>query len=97
MRRNEFARRLYNSYAWQRCRASYIASVGGLCERCLARGLIVAGEHVHHKVHLTAENVNDPDVALNPANLELLCAACHTREHSGAPERRTDELGRVPL
>jgi 5-methylcytosine-specific restriction endonuclease McrA len=105
MSRNQFAQRLYSSYAWQRCRAEKLKRTGGLCERCLARGLIVPGVEVHHKIHLTPENFTDPEIALNLENLEVLCAACHRDEHARendskfprAEKMRTDFFGRVEI
>ena len=38
---------------------------------------------VHHKVYLTASNINDPSIALNAENLETLCKDCHDIEHLG--------------
>ena len=72
----------YKTTAWQNCRDAYTREAGGLCERCYAKGKIVPGEIVHHKIHLTPENVNDPDIALSFDNLELLCRGCHGKEHS---------------
>ena len=88
----------YHSGAWADTRAAYRRSVGGLCERCLSKGIITAGYDVHHKVHLTTENVGDPAISLSWDNLELLCRDCHAEEHSR--ERKgmrytVDELGRV--
>ena len=40
----------YSSRAWRDCRDAYARSVGGLCERCRAKGLITPGTEVHHKV-----------------------------------------------
>ena len=77
----EYARAFYKSTAWQRCRDSYIKSVGGLCERCLADGLIVPGYIVHHKCYLTPDNIKDPSITLNFDNLEYLCNDCHNKEH----------------
>ena len=37
---------------------------------------------VHHKIALTPENINDPNITLNWENLELLCQDCHNKEHS---------------
>ena len=71
----------YKTKAWQDCRNAYIRKVGGLCEKCKARGLIVPAEIVHHKIHLNAEKVKDPAIALNPDNLEALCRICHGAEH----------------
>jgi 5-methylcytosine-specific restriction endonuclease McrA len=72
----EFAKRFYKSSAWQKCRASYIVSVHGLCERCGAGGKIV-----HHKIYLSDKNINDVSVTLSHDNLELLCHDCHNIEH----------------
>ena len=92
----DYARTFYKSKAWQKCRAGYTKSVGGLCERCLAHGKIVAGEIVHHKIYLTPENIIDPNVSLSWDNLELVCRECHEKEHKGIQKRyEVDELGRV--
>lgn len=71
----------YHSKEWKKTRAAYIASVGGLCERCLKRGIIKPGYIVHHKHYITADNINDPSITLNWDNLEYLCFDCHQEEH----------------
>ena len=93
----EYAKRFYKSKAWQRTRAAYARSQSYLCERCRARGLIVPGEIVHHKIYLTPENIRQPEISLAFENLELLCRECHANEHEDRPERRftVDEYGRV--
>lgn len=103
----DYAKAFYKTKAWKNCRAGYIASVGGLCERCYRNGLIVPGIIVHHKQHLTADNIKDPTIALSWSNLELLCRDCHndehmdemkagTQRHHGRKLRyRIDEFGRV--
>ena len=73
----EFAKKFYKSTAWKKCRADYIKSVYGLCERCNKPGYIV-----HHKILLTPSNINNPDVTLNWDNLEYLCLDCHNKEHN---------------
>lgn len=73
--------RFYNSQAWKNCRNGYAKSRRYLCERCLARGLTVPGEIVHHKKHLTPESITDPTVALSWDNLQLLCRDCHGEMH----------------
>lgn len=73
--------RFYKSRAWEKCRAAYLASVGGLCERCKAEDKIVPAEIVHHKIYLREENYKDASVALNFDNLEALCQTCHNQEH----------------
>jgi len=91
----EWAKDFYFSSVWRSCRAAYIKSVGGLCERCLKRGLYVSGEIVHHKIHLTPENISDPTVSCAFENLELLCRNCHAEEHGRIEKRyRFDESGR---
>ena len=71
-------------------------SVSGLCERCLARGLYVPGEIVHHKVHITPENITDENITLSFKNLELLCRDCHADEHRRVKRRYSvDESGKV--
>jgi 5-methylcytosine-specific restriction endonuclease McrA len=93
-----WARPFYYSYAWIQCRRGYAKSVGGLCERCLKRGLYTPGTEVHHKVRLTPENVTDPGVALNWDNLELLCKTCHLEEHETNHHRwRVDEDGGLDI
>lgn len=91
-----FARQFYMSRAWIKCRKAYAQSKGHLCERCWSNGLIVPGKEVHHKIRLTPENINDPSIALNWDNLELLCKDCHLEEHSKT-RWRADELGHVDL
>lgn len=77
----EFARKFYHSKAWKSTRDAYFRSRNGLCERCWARGFATRGEIVHHRVHLTPENISDPSVSLSFDNLELLCRQCHADEH----------------
>ena len=85
----------YSSPQWKKCRNAYKKSVGGLCERCRAKGLIVPGEIVHHKIHLNSVNMCDPNVALNFDNLELLCREHHVAEHGPTRRYKVDEYGRV--
>ena len=39
---------------------------------------------LHHKIHLTPENINDPDISLGFGNLKYDCHACHNAEHGAA-------------
>lgn len=94
----EYAERFYKSKAWQHTRAAYLRKVGGLCERCMAKGLYHPAVIVHHKVYITKENINRPEIALDFGNLEALCRACHEEEHSGAGRRyRVLEDGSVEI
>lgn len=91
-----WAKELYTSDAWRRCREAYKKQAGGLCERCMAAGMIVPGEIVHHKRHLTADTIKDPAQALSFDNLELLCRECHAAEHELTRRRwKIDAEGRA--
>ena len=92
-----FATAFYNSAAWERCRKSYLIKplstpLGivppGMCERCFWRGELIPAKIVHHKVHLTPQNVTDPETTLNHDNLQRLCQDCHAFVHSSQDEPR---------
>lgn len=87
---NEF----YRSQAWEQTRRAYMKSQSGLCERCKARGRFEPARIVHHKIYLTPENQNDPDIAYGFDNLEALCQDCHNKEHFGDETGRRYEVGR---
>lgn len=99
----EFANSLYNSKKWQNCREAYKKYRKGLCELCLEQGIITPGEIVHHKRHVTAKTIDDPNITLQWDNLQLLCREHHAKVHE--PDRKTkkrercryifDEYGRV--
>lgn len=95
-RKKGFAHDFYKSWAWIKCARAYKASKGGLCERCWKKGLIVPGEEVHHRTRLTPENIQNPKIALNWENLELLCKDCHLEEHTKI-RWRVDPTGHVEL
>lgn len=77
----DFSKQFYKSKVWEETRIAYSKSVGNLCERCLARGEYVPGKIVHHKVHLTPNNISNPSFSLDWSNLELVCKECHDLEH----------------
>lgn len=92
----DFAESFYKSRAWQHARKGYLKSVGGLCERCLKRGIYRPAVIVHHKDYISPENINNPEVALSYGNLEALCRECHAEEHIRTARRyKVDEFGRV--
>lgn len=74
----EFARKFYLSKAWRNTRDYIFKRDMGLCVRCGR-----AGKIVHHKIHLTPQNINDLAITLSEDNLELLCRECHAIEHEG--------------
>jgi 5-methylcytosine-specific restriction endonuclease McrA len=76
----DFAKSFYLSKEWRAVRDNVFKRDCGLCVRCGA-----PGEIVHHKIHLTPHNINNPAVTLNPDNLETLCRDCHAAEHAPQP------------
>ena len=94
----DFAKAFYKSQAWKDCRAAYYAHAGGLCECCLAKGLYNPGVIVHHKEHISPDNITDPQILTDFSNLELLCRRCHAEKHSNTHRRFcVDALGRVGI
>jgi len=75
MARN-FARAFYKSKKWDEVRQYVLMRDKCLCQKC---GL--AAEEVHHKIHLSPENITDPTITLNPDNLVSLCKKCHFLIH----------------
>ena len=98
----EFAKAFYHSRAWKEARDLCMKAHLGLCARCKKGGVFRTAEIVHHKVHLTPDNIGDPSVSLSLDNLEPLCRECHAAEHAfddlgGRPPERYafDENGRL--
>lgn len=83
----EFARKFLHSKRWLKCRAGYIDHRvqidGGMCEVCRER----LGYIVHHKIVLTSENIDDPEISLNWECLSFECKICHD-EHEGHGVKR---------
>lgn len=79
----------YNSKAWKRASAAYMASKHYICERCGRPAQIC-----HHKTYLNGTNVHDPAIALSFDNLEALCLDCHNAEHGPEAQRYPIRQGR---
>ncbi|MCM1440570.1 MAG: HNH endonuclease [Roseburia sp.] len=70
------------------CRQDYLTLAqsckvksGGICARC--GGVFDIDElRPHHKIELTLDNIDDVNITLNPANIEVLCHACHNAAHA---------------
>jgi 5-methylcytosine-specific restriction endonuclease McrA len=69
----------YDSKQWRKLSKAFLLSKNYICERCGS-----PAELVHHKLHLTADNMSNPAVSLNPDLLEALCQNCHNNEHFGS-------------
>lgn len=77
----EYAKKFYGSRSWKNTRAAYLKSVGRLCELCLKEGVYTPAEAVHHKVFITPENINDPNITLSWDNLMAVCRKHHEELH----------------
>lgn len=89
----EWAKAFYKSAKWIKCRNSYIKqrvqTDGGACEECKEQ----QGYIVHHEVLLTPDNINDPAVSLNHANMKYVCKDCHDAyEGHGVGHRKEKPL-----
>jgi len=71
---NEF----YKSALWKKTRLNALKRDKYLCVKCGK-----PAEVVHHVEHLTLDNVDKPEVALNLDNLMSLCSGCHFEAHRG--------------
>lgn len=93
----DFARSFYKSPAWIKNRKSYLMRVidtplgpcpPGMCERCFERGKLSPAKVVHHKTHLSPQNIGDPSVTLSFDNMQRLCQDCHAEVHSDTEPSR---------
>lgn len=82
----KFARSFYRSKEWLSVREYVLRRDGGMCQ---FEGCNKPAEEVHHRTHLTPENILDPDVTLDPDNLVSLC-----REHHFAVHKQDRDRGR---
>lgn len=72
--------KLYKTSRWRKLRQTIIRRDFGLCQECKRRNRYTKGTVVHHIV----EAREDITLFWEGTNLELVCDACHNREH---PER----------
>ena len=92
----QYAKQFYNSDRWKHCRRAYIQKRmlidGGVCEECgINQGYIV-----HHKIHITEQNINDTSITLNESNLMYVCKECHdSYDGHGVKGRKGKELSVV--
>lgn len=74
----DYARGFYNSKQWKHTSKAYMQSRCYVCGRCGGLARIV-----HHRKHITPQNIHDPAVTLDWDNLEALCDECHNAAHGG--------------
>ena len=77
------ANNFYSSTAsgWLKVRKIAILKSNGLCCKCKKTFTDTSKLIVHHINHLSGNDYNNPEKALNEANLEVMCLACHNIEH----------------
>lgn len=83
-----WAKKFLHGKSWLTFRAGYIQERvridGGLCEVCHEN----LGYIVHHKILLTPENIDNPDISLNWDLLSYECKRCHD-SHEGHGIKRS--------
>ena len=78
----DFSTAFYHSKEWERVRTYALMRDRYTCQKCGR-----PAQEVHHIIHLTPENIWDPNIALNPDNLMCLCREDHFRIHEEDKER----------
>lgn len=66
---------------WRDLSYSLKVKVNGQCNRCKETILDFSKLIGHHTVELNENNVDNPDIALNPELIEIICHDCHNKEH----------------
>ena len=72
-KRDKVTSKFYQSIAWQKARQSAMMRCYGLCQDCLANGVIMKADIVHHIKPLR----DYPELATVQDNLKPLCNKCH--------------------
>lgn len=84
----------YNCEKWKKVRKLKIQKANGLCEKCWReKRIFVEGKIVHHKIEITDQNYNNPELMYGLDNLELLCDDCHHKLHFNSDPYYFDEEG----
>jgi len=71
----------YTSKPWRDLSYRLKIERGGKCQRCGAMPDDFSQLIGHHTVELTEDNVDDPNISLNPKLIEIICCTCHNAEH----------------
>jgi 5-methylcytosine-specific restriction enzyme A len=72
-RPNAAAHRLYHTQRWQRLRRQVLIESAYACAQCGAVALELDVDHIQ-------KHQGDPQLFWSRANLQALCAGCHTRK-----------------
>lgn len=77
-------KRFYLLKPWRDLSYNLKIAAGGKCQRCDYQVVDIEDYKYligHHKIELTEDNVDDPNISLNPDNIEIVCIWCHNKEH----------------
>ena len=87
----DFARKVYRGKRWERARSVAMSRQVKMddgrvcppymCEMCFQRSIMKTAEIVHHKVHLSRDNIDDPEICYGLDNLMRVCRDCHAEVH----------------
>ncbi len=72
------------SKPWRDLSYNLKIQAGGKCSRCSYQVIDTKDFKYligHHTIELTEDNVDDPNVSLNPDLIEIICHNCHNKEH----------------
>ncbi len=83
MSRDKRYQHLLNAKRWQQVKAIVWNRANGLCEECLANGIVTPGVDCHHIVPVEHGRTEQEmaELCYDPANIRLLCVACHIKVH----------------
>ena len=82
MARSIELQRFYASKRWMDLRQVLIIQRHGICARCGQSFADDTSKLIgHHMIELDDKSLNDPEIALNEKNIEILCWQCHNFMH----------------
>lgn len=73
--------KFYCTQAWQDLSYNSKIAARGKCSRCGYIADKMSELIGHHKIELTEDNVDDPNISLNRENIEVICQQCHNKQH----------------
>lgn len=92
MARHKSLQTFYASKPWREMRMRLIAERGLCCEICGEKVTRSRELTIHHIKELTPENVDNPLIALNPDNLQVVHHSCHNKIHRRAKAKTGQQV-----
>lgn len=77
----EDRKRFYLSREWRRLRELVLARDNHECAWCKKEGKVTTRQDMVLEVHHIIELKDEPKLALEPNNLQVLCKLCHNKAH----------------